>query len=344
MVVDRDHVIDVLRGLAIFTMVAANMAASVLAPPHPFWFRLYGSFAAPLFIFISGMMIAIVAAKRAHGLKYYFARGVMVILCGVFVDVFIWRIYPFMSVDVLYLIGLSLPFAYLFMRFKGLSAWAAVVLVFLAAPLLRNTLGYTAYPLEIRFMEGPANIVENAAAVAKHWVIDGWFPVFPWIGFSLLGVIAADLRGRSGNSFGKAGILFFGLAVLALGVIIWRFFPAAHMVRKGYSELFYPADTGYSVAAIGLIIVLFSAVDLKASLLAFKPLQALGESALFMYIFHLLLIRYCISPTWHGQGIEAFWAIYVILSFVLVLIAYELKAVKVKWKNKPFVVQFLLGG
>ena len=91
MVVDRDHVIDVLRGLAIFTMVAANMAASVLAPPHPFWFRLYGSFAAPLFIFISGMMIAIVAAKRAHGLKYYFARGVMVILCGVFVDVFIWR-------------------------------------------------------------------------------------------------------------------------------------------------------------------------------------------------------------------------------------------------------------
>ena len=47
---DRDIAIDIVRGLAIFTMVAANMAAYVLAEPHPFGLRLYGTFAAPLFL------------------------------------------------------------------------------------------------------------------------------------------------------------------------------------------------------------------------------------------------------------------------------------------------------
>lgn len=46
----RDKTIDILRGLAIFTMIAANISPYVLIEPHPFWFRLYGSFAAPLFI------------------------------------------------------------------------------------------------------------------------------------------------------------------------------------------------------------------------------------------------------------------------------------------------------
>ena len=50
----RDKTIDILRGLAIFTMIAANISPYVLIEPHPFWFRLYGSFAAPLFILISG--------------------------------------------------------------------------------------------------------------------------------------------------------------------------------------------------------------------------------------------------------------------------------------------------
>ncbi len=47
--VTRDKKIDILRGLAIFTMIAANISPYVLIEPHPFWFRLYGSFAAPLF-------------------------------------------------------------------------------------------------------------------------------------------------------------------------------------------------------------------------------------------------------------------------------------------------------
>lgn len=49
-IIKRDIVIDIIRGLAIFTMIAANMAGKLFAEPHPFGFRLYGSFAAPVFV------------------------------------------------------------------------------------------------------------------------------------------------------------------------------------------------------------------------------------------------------------------------------------------------------
>ena len=61
----RDSTVDALRGLAIATMVAANLASLVLPEPHPFWFRLYGSFAAPTFILLSGMMVSL--TWRRHG-------------------------------------------------------------------------------------------------------------------------------------------------------------------------------------------------------------------------------------------------------------------------------------
>src|SRR5215471_9562416 len=79
----RDVTIDVLRGLAIFLMVAANLAASSLEEPHPLWFRLYGSFAAPLFVLVSGMMVAYSTLRKGYGLRHFLARGAVVILIAV---------------------------------------------------------------------------------------------------------------------------------------------------------------------------------------------------------------------------------------------------------------------
>ncbi len=89
MIQSRDTTIDTLRGLAIFTMVAANMAPGVLAEPHPFWFRIYGTFAAPLFILISGMMVTLTSKTKDHTLKYFFVRGVIIMIVGALIDVLI---------------------------------------------------------------------------------------------------------------------------------------------------------------------------------------------------------------------------------------------------------------
>ena len=55
----RDLSVDLLRGLAIAVMVAANLVPFLLVPPAPFWLRVIASVAAPLFIFLSGMMVAL---------------------------------------------------------------------------------------------------------------------------------------------------------------------------------------------------------------------------------------------------------------------------------------------
>lgn len=341
--VNRDITIDILRGLAIFTMVAANLAGPVLAEPHSIWLRLYGTFAAPLFILISGMMVALTAKTKGHVFKYFLFRGIMIIIVGALIDVLIWRIYPFTTVDVLYLIGLSLPLSYLFSRLDNKSRWFIIMLIFLATPLLQKVLGYTDYPTEYNLMGELTIIIGNQTNIISHWLVDGWFPIFPWLGFSFLGVNLAKLRLDNAN-FRKKFFSFIAFCILAFGSIIWWLYPGKLLTRAGYSELFYPPTLGYIFSAIGLIILLFSIVDWKPYIIVYKPLQALGESALFMYVLHLVLIEYAIVQIWQDINLQKFLVIYIVLSFSLILIAYGLRGLKVKWKGRPFIIRVLLGG
>jgi uncharacterized membrane protein len=169
--VNRDRTIDILRGLAIFTMVAANMAGPVLVEPHPFLFRFYGSFAAPLFILISGMMVALTTQTKGHDLKYFLVRGMLIIAVGAFIDMLIWKIYPFTTVDVLYLIGISLPLAYLFQRLNTRYQCLIVISIFILTPFLQNIFGYADYPTEFFFPSGALTIIiENQTSILNHWV------------------------------------------------------------------------------------------------------------------------------------------------------------------------------
>lgn len=342
----RDASVDILRGLAIFTMVAANMSPYVLAEPHPLWFRLYGTFAAPLFIVLAGMMVAFTTQTKAHDLKYYLIRGVLIVTVGALIDVLIWKIYPFMTVDVLYLIGISLPLAYLFLRLNTRSQCVIIISIFLVTPILQMILGYTDYPTEFYLTGEQTTVVENQTNIFNHWMVDGWFPIFPWLGFSLLGVTLANLRWKykSHTVFGKNTIFLIGIGMLAFGSIIWWLYPGELLTRAGYSELFYPPTIGYVMSAIGLIVILFYMVDKWSSVIVYKPLQALGESSLFMYILHLALIAYVIAPIWSEEIFQTFLLIYIILSFFLILIAYGLRVLKTKWSRRPFIIRFFLGG
>src|SRR4051812_49048639 len=105
----RIATIDVVRGFAIFLMVPANMAASVYVEPHALWFRVASSFAAPTFVMVAGMMIVLAQNSRAKSWGYYLSRGILLVGMGAFIDVFVYKFFPFYSFDVLYLIGISCP-------------------------------------------------------------------------------------------------------------------------------------------------------------------------------------------------------------------------------------------
>src|SRR5262249_24023588 len=89
----RDPSIDVLRGLAILTMVEANMAPYSLDAPHPLLIRAIGTFAAPTFVFLAGLMVSTSRrpAKMGHALR----RSALLFCIAATIDVACWHIAPF---------------------------------------------------------------------------------------------------------------------------------------------------------------------------------------------------------------------------------------------------------
>lgn len=344
---NRDITVDTLRGLAIVTMVGANMAASVAAQPHPFGLRVYGSFAAPLFILISAMMVFLTTQTKGYKLTYFLLRGALILMVGVLVDVLIWNVYPFMDYDVLYLIGFSVPLAFLYLQLGRPFQWVAIVLIFLLTPFLQKILGYTEYVNLISLWGEPIEpvLVKTQTGVFNHWIVDGWFPLFPWLGFSFLGVKLATRRWKHGtfNTFQQGSVLLWGLGILTFGSAIWYFCPGNLLTRGESIELFYPPSLGYIITTIGLILTLFFILDWKRSLFIYKPLKVLGESPLFMYVIHIPLIEYVISPIWSKQNSQTFLFIYVGFLIFLILLAYGLRILKSNWKHRPYIVRFLLG-
>ena len=311
----RDATIDVMRGLAVIMMVCGNLPTVLSVNPYPFWLVLYNAWAAPLFITISGMMVVLTAQTKGHGVKYFLLRGTMLVIVGLLIEVFMLGGSPFMFFQILYLIGVSLPIARIFSRLKGLPRWIIVITFFLLHPFLQETL-------------------KHADHIVHRFIVDGWFPIFPWLGFSLLGVNLAYLRWKQSSRIAmeKKFTFLIGVSVLTLGGFIWM------LTFNCYT---WPS-IGYIISAIGIILILFPIIDYKPSLILYRPMQVLGESPLFMYILHLSMLYYIVAPIWLEVSLEMFLLIYIAVVFFMVLVAYALRALKSRWKNRPFIIRFLL--
>ncbi len=313
----RDRTIDILRGLAIFAMIGANMIPVLLRGTPPFFLRLYGSFAAPMFIFLSGMMVSFASDKGNRRAAYFSKRTVMLLILGALLDAFVVGIYPFMTFDVLYLIGISMFLTYLFGKIKPGMKYVIIILIFAAAPLLQKVFGYYKVPLEMYLWESGRNASISPGRILRQWLIDGWFPIFPWLGFAFLGSIGWDIR-RKYKSFSNLPVIFTGLIILITGEILWNIYPGQLYIRNGYSELFYPPTPGFIITSIGIIIILFYIIDLKNDLSIYTPFSILGRHSLQIYVIHLVLIG-ILGKIFGPQNMSVFLMLYagIFLLFVL---------------------------
>ena len=340
---DRSATVDILRGIAVFTMVAANLAGNVLAEPHPLLVRFYGTFSAPMFIMLSGMMVAANQAHGRHGLRYYLLRGSLVVAVGMLIDLLIWQYYPMVSFDVLYLIGVAMPIAYLVAHVPHAAQWMLMATVFLLTPLVQLWLGYSPTSPDWPIKEHtPGELLHNSPDVISHFFADGWFPFFPWVGFALFGVCLHSLQQHLQASFvpllGRAGWL-----LLAGGLATWFVFPGPLYTRFGYSELFYPPTYGYILTAMGVVCSTFQQVDLHRRLSFWTPWRYLGRCALLAYVLHYALIRYFFAVLWPASSITAFAVFYVALVLILFAVAYAVRWLKSRHPQQPFLVRFLIG-
>lgn len=287
----RDHSIDAARGIAVFTMIWAHLVAAVLVQPHTLAVRLYGSFAAPLFMFLSGASISLFDTRRRRGFLHYLARGALLLAVGASIDTLLWRVYPFTTVDVLYMIGLAQPLVFLA---SGIGPKANVLLgvgIMALSPLLRRAIGYDAYPTEIDL--GASVIIDAhlARSILRHWLVDGFFPVFPWLGFCFLGNAFGIWRANSEwPPCGTASLRRWTVMLFAGGLLAWSLYPGQLIVRKGYSELFYPPSVGYLVTAVAVVLCVIQTLDYMPRSSLRSILEVPGRRSLLAYLIHLIYI------------------------------------------------------
>lgn len=343
--------IDTLRGLAILLMIPANLSP-YLTEPHAMWFRILGSFAAPTFIMLSAGMIVLRGEK--HSLSYYLKRGGIVVGVGVLLDVFLWNIFPFTSFDVLYPIGLAMPLLYLLRRSDHRELLYISVIIILATYVLQALFGYHAEALEVYFDDiwMPA-----VGRILQSWFIDGWFPIFPWLGYAFIGALFFRTLFAEGTGVSHHFVTLGALLTLAGFALLFLPIPFVRNIadgsilesRGGYSEIFYPPTFAYVFTSIG-IVVLFSTLLRR---LRFNPTHSVigffGRHSMLVYILHQALGALVLLPIIESQGLETidsgpvFTAANLAVIAVIAAVCLAVDRIKRSHPPKSTVMQVLFG-
>lgn len=282
--------IDLLRTAAIFIMIIANASPYLVKGSISYEFRLFCSLAAPVFIFLSGFVLSISIKPEEKNWAKWRNAGYL-IGTGAFIDSVIWGIKPFNTFDILYLIGFSLlinlTIRNSFLAIKGLI-WLVIIFIHF---------GLNAY-INYRFANNDILVVNSLQAEHlfefKRLFLDGWFPLFPWLSFSVLGSIIGDVYKKNWlNNY----VILFCLFACVLSAIYLVYNPISQGIRNGYVELFYPVELPYLLFTTTLTLaVSMAAIQILYLHSFFSHIAKLGEHSLFVYVLHTVLISFVLQP------------------------------------------------
>lgn len=341
----RNRVFDIIRGFAILFMVMAN-AAPLFKGTFPLILRVLFSLPAPTFVFVSGLMLAIV--RKKHEYFYFIKKSVFIIVIAALVDTFSNNLVPFQGFDVLYLIGFSLPVIALTLQLENKYIYIIVALIFIASELLRHYCGYAQEPSINDMTHSHLLTLLQEGPPFKNWFIDGWFPFFPWSGIMLLGGLIGKLYVENNHShFFQSKIFLSKLAiVLSIAIVAFMIMPTPKMyTRGGYVEIFYPAHLSimFSTISFSMVMLVVSERIQKIEFLN-NSLGSLGKSTMSLYIFHLTAISFVIKPLAGDMfSLDLYFMFFVLLIILVFLFAYFLNHIKSTYHNPPVMLSWLIG-
>ena len=263
--------LDALRGLAVLLMVVWHFlvwlsegarGAFVLVGRMPF-----GYLAGPLFLLSTGMGTRLsVARRRRRGeqwgriLLHFVKRCVALVLGGVALNFVLWGSRSVWIWDVLEAIGASNLFIVLLLRlgFSNLALGATASLAVALPWAGFDAPGWLPLPL-------------------RNALLEGVFPLFPWLGFAIVGAICGGwlLEGR------LRLVLALGVALLTLGLALNEVWPIRFSPK---CPSFAPFSIGVGLLLFWLLLLAERGGALKPSF----PLIHLGRTALGIYVWHYL--------------------------------------------------------
>lgn len=186
--------IDILRTFAIFIMVLVHFGENLSGFHSPLT-----GFGAPLFAFLSGVSYRLWAnGQAARGKspeevsKVSVRRGLFVFGVGFAFNVLVWLPEDTFNWDVLTFVGTALLLLNFARRVPLPACVLLAVFAALASPLLQSMADYAAY-WENGYFECDLTLSD----VLIGFLVTGYFPIFPWIAFSLAGfAVSAALFGE----------------------------------------------------------------------------------------------------------------------------------------------------
>lgn len=282
---------DCLRGLAISWMIMANSAASLYEAIPPLAMRLPGSLAAPTFMLLAGMMLA--NSKKANP-----PRGLRLLIIACAIDILINQTLPLVTFDVLYCIGFGiLMIARPAQKLSGMCLSLIGLGFFGLASLMQQHFTYQQDLFQISLApitQKPLFSFSLLEQVVQQLFISGWFPLFPWLGFIWLGAGIQKLLSSTADYSTKAQ--YCSIGCLAISTSVWLQDFSAPPPRLGYSELFYPAGLSFCLFASSAFLTLLFGSQFLCQFTTgqrlLKPFVLLGQQSLFIYILHLLILRF----------------------------------------------------
>lgn len=286
----RNTNIDFARGVAILIMILANSAPYLLINIEvPFWLRFTFSFAAPIFIFLSGYSLNL-AFQSNKSIKKILIRPIQILFIAIVIDCFVWKIMPFQTFDVLYAIGISQLLLITIHNIKPKIKLLLLILALFVYALLTFQYDYRFHLIENELCLDNFKVFSINSSI-RRMLFDGWFPLMPWFIVSLIGHLANDF-----NSYLIKNKYFFilGIILIISSYFLFLLFPNwINQPREKYLELFYPITLPYSCLLLGIFIIVITFINSKIKLNS--RLNNIGRLSLFVYLIHVLIINYILS-------------------------------------------------
>lgn len=328
--------LDWLRGVTVLVMIEAHCFDSWTRPEEKArqaygWLMVLGGMAAPAFLFMAGLAVALgVAAQMRRGSSSVeAARAVERRGWQIFAYAFLFRLQSFilggfapaaglLKVDILNIMGPAIAACASVWRLPGTRLRRALVLaagaslVAICTPAIRGAawLSPLPDPIEWYFRPEPGK---------------GTFTLFPWSGFVLAGaVLGVAIDGarawapwRLQATVALAGLTLWGAAYWAS----WQpaLFPTAR---------FWTTSPAFFALRVGLLVALVAGSWLWSArrwprLSTTSPLETLGKGSLFVYWVHVELVYGGATHFLRRQltlehGAMA-WAVFTVLMYLILL-------------------------
>jgi uncharacterized membrane protein len=276
--------IDFLRSLAIVIMIYANSFPYAASFEPSGLLRLLMSLAAPLFIFLSGFTSTLNHIYSKSNLL----TAVALLCSACLIDTVIWEIVPFYTFDVLYCIAAS-AFVNSIVRYTYRAQLFLIAASLTLYGIVRITLPYEWEISELSL--GEADSIHFGVSISQA-LVNGWFPIIPWMSFAFLGRLYGMNRDRVNallHVYRPALIIILCVAVLL------AYKDSQSPMRMGYIEVFYPPSASYLLLAFLWIAALLSFRNRLSRIQPSAYYLNIGKSSLLIYMLHAAINHFIIE-------------------------------------------------